>query len=714
MKRTFLLLITTMTATTLAAQNKTPEAALGAALHQEEVQGDLNGAITAYQKLLAGRGLSHQLAAEALYHLGLCYQKLGDIKSRQSFERLVSEYGDTPWAARVKIADLRGAQPGRQTTTLVWSGPNADNEGSVSPDGRYISYPDWRTGNLAVHDFITGTDRAITTEGTWTRGNSAFAEESAIARDGKQIAYCWYEHKANRFDLRVANLTGDPKPRKIFESAEMRFIAPADWSPDGKWIAVNMEPENSDARTGQPARPGLKAALGLVGVQDGSVRVLKTMDWTAPSSGNWKILFSPDGKYVAYDWTTGSSNGQHGVFAMELASGREFPVVASTGNDQLAAWSPDGKQILFTSNRTGATGLWAIAFTGGAPQRQPELLKPDLGSSLVVGMTAAGALYYFQASSRDLAGMQVAGFDLATGKLTSQPVALAGDTSGEGSSSPAWSPDGKRLAYVSEKPAGSGSQFSIKIYAIDSGETRELQPGLGKLANMRWEKDGRSLVANEANALYRVNVQSGEASILVTRPKGAQQNSMELAPDGKTFYCIRQDGAESVFLAVDLASGTEREIIRRANLGGLNLSPDGRYLATPSIDPTDHARTFLVIPVDGGSPRVVIRIAGEPEAEAQKNFKEGRMTIWSWAPDSQSVLIRKRSGGPPDYELWQGFVDGAISRRVSAKAEPPLGRGGMRLSPDGGRVAFVVSGSSTTERAPARIMVLENFLPHAN
>ena len=75
MKRTSLLVIATVTAAILTAQTKTPEAALGAALHQEEVQGDLNGAIASYQKLLASRGLSRKVAAEALYHLGLCYQR---------------------------------------------------------------------------------------------------------------------------------------------------------------------------------------------------------------------------------------------------------------------------------------------------------------------------------------------------------------------------------------------------------------------------------------------------------------------------------------------------------------------------------------------------------------------------------------------------------------------------------------------------------------
>src|SRR5262249_23955445 len=139
--------------------------------------------------------------------------------------------------------------------------------------------------------------------------------------------------------------------------------------------------------------------------------VLKDWDWTRPTNGSWKILFSPDGKYLAYDRIAGAGTGGRGVVAMELASGREFPVATGSGSDQLAAWTPDGKRILFTSSRTGTIGLWSVGFAAGAAQGQTELLQPDLGSNLVVGITAAGALYYFQGSTRDLPGIQVAGFD---------------------------------------------------------------------------------------------------------------------------------------------------------------------------------------------------------------------------------------------------------------------------------------------------------------
>ena len=469
------------------------ERLLKAAMNTELVDGDLKIAIERYKKV-AQSGV-RPLAAQALVHMAECYQKLGDSESRRIYEQIVREYADQKEAvaaARAHLDTAGSAQSLRQITTLVWAGQNADDEGSVSSDGRYISYPDWKTGNLAVHDFVTGTERAITTTGTWEKkGEAAFAEESAISRDGKQIAYGWYEGKTNRFELRVANVTGDANPQKIFQSGEMRFLSPDDWSPDGKWIAVHMEPENSDARTGQPARPGMKAAIAMVGVQDRSLRVLKTTDWSGPSHGIWKALFSPDGKYLAYDLATGSGNEQRGVYVMELASGREVAVATSAWSDQLAGWSPNGKQILFTNKRIGTSGLWAIAFAGGMPQGQAELIKPDLGSGSVVGMAAGGALYYYVASSQDLPSIQVAGFDVTKGRLTSQPEAVNSGASGEGGYSPAWSPDGKRLAYLSQKRMGSGWQFSIKIYGIaERREVREFQPSPSKPYDLRWTADG--------------------------------------------------------------------------------------------------------------------------------------------------------------------------------------------------------------------------------
>ena len=60
--------------------------------------------------------------------------------------------------------------------------------GSVSPDGRVISFTDWDTGDLALHDVTTGQNRRLTTN---KKDWDAYAIGSAISRDGRHIAYGW-------------------------------------------------------------------------------------------------------------------------------------------------------------------------------------------------------------------------------------------------------------------------------------------------------------------------------------------------------------------------------------------------------------------------------------------------------------------------------------------------------------------------------------------
>ena len=59
------------------------EALLGAALHQEEVEGNLDAAIATYQELLARPGTSPALAANALVRMAACYETLGRPEARE-------------------------------------------------------------------------------------------------------------------------------------------------------------------------------------------------------------------------------------------------------------------------------------------------------------------------------------------------------------------------------------------------------------------------------------------------------------------------------------------------------------------------------------------------------------------------------------------------------------------------------------------------------
>src|SRR5260370_42080086 len=196
MKQTLLVANLMLSAAFFATAQKTPESMLGAALHQEEVQGDLKGAIAAYQKVVATPGVSRKTAAEALVHMAGCYQKMGNAESRKIYEQVLREYSDQREAVMLARASLGAANVPAHSKgdRAVWIGPRVDVFGRVSPDGRFITYIDWNTGVLYMHDLTADSDRALTKIGTppWSNG---FAQYSSISRDSKRAAYEWYDEK---------------------------------------------------------------------------------------------------------------------------------------------------------------------------------------------------------------------------------------------------------------------------------------------------------------------------------------------------------------------------------------------------------------------------------------------------------------------------------------------------------------------------------------
>src|SRR5881392_401022 len=71
---------------------------------------------------------------------------------------------------------------------LVWSGPGVTLLGGPSRDGKYLSYADPRTGNLAIREIASGQSRALTKKAP---GSREFAYFSAIAPDSRGVAYAW-------------------------------------------------------------------------------------------------------------------------------------------------------------------------------------------------------------------------------------------------------------------------------------------------------------------------------------------------------------------------------------------------------------------------------------------------------------------------------------------------------------------------------------------
>jgi dipeptidyl aminopeptidase/acylaminoacyl peptidase len=351
------------------------------------------------------------------------------------------------------------------------------------------------------------------------------------------------------------------------------------------------------------------------------------------------------------------------------------------------------------------------------------LIKPEIGRIVPVGVSASGALYYCVPTAKDLPRIQLASFDFATGQLLSGPANVNEDGIAA-EESPAWSPDGKNLAYVSRWSFTFGrggnnyvgkQDVSIKIRTIETGVVREIRPNpsIGFVSKLRWAPDGASLIAlgvPTPPALFRIDVRSGESSLLFKLPwgKGWGLEDPILSRDGKKVYCRRDrwNPDSTAFVEYELATTKDREIVRAAKLGGLNLSPDERYIGTASVDPSSRAKTFIIVPVDGGAPREVIRVPGDAQGAG--------VSLFAWAPDSRSVFIRKRlSEDDNDVGLWQAFMDGSETRKVDGKLDSQLTTGGIWVHPDGRQIVSLPAPRARV-KADAQIIVLENFLPQVN
>ena len=633
------MLVSTMTALFVVAvapaqqvnDGANAQVAFRAALQQETVKGDLKGAIQQYQKILAVYPHDRSVAAMALVHMAECYQKIGDTQARKLYEQVVREYGDQKEAAALARAGLGADMVAHNAgiiTRQVWTGDHVDDEGTVSRDGRYLSFVDWDTGDLAIRDLETGANRRLTNKGTWTQSKD-FAEESAISPDSKQVAYAWINDKEGRYELRLSGVDNNSS-RILYSNPDVSVIMPSDWSPDGKSVAAVLQ--RSDSTT----------QLVLVEVANGTVHVLKSIDW----SGAVKVAFSPDGKYIAFDLSADENSGRRQIFALATDGSREIPVAEGVADDRVMGWSPDGSHLLFRSDRRGSIGLWSVAFADGKLLGAPVLIKSDIGSIGALGITRTGSLYYdVNPGGSDI---YVGSLDRASGKFTSPPVRVLQKNVGF-NDAPSWSDDGKYLAYhIRHNAMGTGLN-TLGILSMETGEAKEIRPKLSIMLGLRWAPDGRTIATKGQDfkgrgGIFGIDVQTGEVSPIVLTAPSTYPRLLRWSPDGRSVWLARQELStkQTALIEHEIASGKERELAHISdaiNLEDLRISPDGRSLAYRA----GNEHRIMMLSLAGGEPRELLQVS-----ELQSYI-----FILGWTSDGSSILFRKAfSGAESRREFW--------------------------------------------------------------
>lgn len=615
-----------------------------------------------------GRSVAERLAA-GLFVLGSVVEVDGNVRVTASlYDR---SRGARPVATRVveggvdEVLELVGqlaeslaaALPspvagGDPAVRLVWSDPRLDLLGSVSPDGRLVSFTDWETGDLALHDLTTGLDRRVTDKGSWA-DSDAFAEFSRFSPDGSRIAYAWFDADW-RYGIRVVGVDGsDVRPLLTLGSRD-GWCEPLGWSPDSRRVLARVFPSDSaDAML-----------LWLDADGDAADTVL-----TLPRTDLGNAMPSPDDRWIAYDHAAEGPGPQRHL-SLVTAGGRAVRRLATGIDIKVLAWTGDDG-IILAMDVDGEPGVYHLSVHDGRAAGDPELLRARMHWLQPMGVVDS-VLYYGITGSE--VQSYVADIDLDAGEITSVPE-LAAHASAESSSWPVWSPDGRAAAYMADPFRGTPGSNRLVIRRLDDGTYREFELPLDRASIVDWAPDPTGIVVwgrrRDGTQYYRLDPESGELTVLL--PWGAM--SRLIAVVGGTAF-VQKSPTPRITEVVrhDLVTGDEQMVatIEEGNMP-LAVSADGSRLLVRHRDGVGARNQLLSVPAGGGEATVLHELsAGEQYHRA------------AWAPDGSSILFVRGRVGRDEHELWRLRLADGDARRI-------LTRNGLRHirpSPDGRRILF--------------------------
>jgi len=112
-----------------------------------------------------------------------------------------------------------------------------------------------------------------------------------------------------------------------------------------------------------------------------------------------RMSLSPDDRYIAYDAQIRADAFDRDIYILDAHTGNQWELGPSPSEETTPLWSPDGRALVFLSDRNRNPSLWMVPVDSGRPQGSPRLVKDDVGRVWLHGFTAAGVLHYQGSSS---------------------------------------------------------------------------------------------------------------------------------------------------------------------------------------------------------------------------------------------------------------------------------------------------------------------------
>jgi Tol biopolymer transport system component/predicted Ser/Thr protein kinase len=530
-----------------------------------------------------------------------------------------------------------------------------------------------------------------------------------LSPDGNQVAFSWNGEKQDNTDIYVKPV-GPGTPLRLTDHPAAD-VSPA-WSPDGRWIAFLRMPSG-------------KLQIILIPPLGGPERVLVEMDARSEFAGPW-LAWTPDGKWLAAPFTE-TSDQAPAVCLFSIESGEKRRLTSPPANvlaDASLAISPDGRSLAFSRLRTtSANDLYVLGLTSSlTAEGEPRKLTPETGTLRGAAWTADGRAIIYSIGGVLL---RIAATGTATPEQlvfasdgASYPVIswsrsrlvyswgysdsniwrldLAGPTQAASRSAlisssrqdvwSAYSPDGKRIAFASDR---SGS-MEIWTCHSDGSNLIQLTSVGGLVGNPRWSPDGKFIVFDSRRAgqadIFVIGAEGGNPQRLTTDPSSDTQASW--SHDGRWIYfaSLRTGQYQVWKMPWTPGSAREGEAVQVTKKGGYVAleSPDGRFIYYANR--RDNPGLWRV-PAQGGEEIEIL-----PALHYSKSFSVAERGIY---------FVPPRKAGEKHSIQFLEFATGKTF--PVAIIDKPVGDR-LAISPDGRSLLY-----EQVDQQGRDLMLVENF-----
>ena len=472
-------------------------------LMAENGEGNLQDAISIYEKIVADESAENSVKAKAQLHIGLCYEKMGKEEAIKAYELVIQNYKnykDEVQLASLRLSELSIEEKDEGLTMInlyaagsdIAKGTMLDNS-SLSPDATKLVGIDYSVGqNVAVYDLKTKKIQLVTNY-DWTTEGQGWTYFPVWSPDGKEVVYMYSDWKPEGMELHISTLQGEK--HTLLRSESNAQLIPRQWSADGNNILTFIQ-DSAGFYT-----------IALVSASDGTITPLYKTQWEGKFiKGNASLSY--DGKFVVF--SDGPSDNLN-LFIINADGGSPSKISSFPTNEHEPLWSPDGKHIVFIKETKGESFLYGLEMNEGKPAGQPFLIKEGMQNVNLNNWTEQGICTRMFFDLHDIYTLQL---DPETGTPTGNPEPLDYAPTGS-NTNPVWSHDGKYLAFISydEDP-------KVVIKPVDGGEISYYPisaPGFWVLSlwDLHWLPDNSGLGFNvmdptDKAVAYRLDLASGK------------------------------------------------------------------------------------------------------------------------------------------------------------------------------------------------------------